>query len=153
MALLEQASELEHLLPALVRLLLTLDPAHPLADLPVAQLRLCTLLQNQPRSMSALGEELGISVSAVTQIADRLERTDLVERVAEADDRRQKSLRLTPHGAAMMRLRRETRTRRAAEALSQMPPEERGAALHALRALLDASRATVPKRRDREEQG
>ena len=38
--------------------------------------------------MSALGRKLGVSLSAMTQIADRLERADMVKRVAEDSDRR-----------------------------------------------------------------
>lgn len=142
--LLDQASQLECLLPALMRRLFTLEPGHPVTELPLAQLRVCIVLQAGPRTMSALGEELGISVSAITQIADRLERAGFVERVAEADDRRMKRLQLTSHGAGMMGARRERRVRRAAEALDRMPPETRAAVLRALHALLDASVATAP---------
>jgi DNA-binding MarR family transcriptional regulator len=137
----DQAARLEWLLPALLRRLFTLDPAHPVAELPLAQLRVCMILQAGPRTMSAIGEELGTTVSAVTQIADRLERAGLVERVPEGSDRRAKRLQLTPHGADVMRSRRETRIRRAAEALTPLPPATREAVLHALQTLLDASRA------------
>src|SRR5438128_8143690 len=89
----EQAAQLECLLPKLMRRLFTLQDA--VSQLPLAQLRLCTILQGGPRPMSVLGEELSISVSAVTQIADRLERAGLVERVSEAEDRRMRRLRLT----------------------------------------------------------
>src|SRR5207245_7427659 len=90
--LLTQAASLESLLPKLMRRLFTLDPSHPANELPVAQLRVCTILQSGPRTVSAIGEELRISVSAATQIADRLERSGLVERVAEPDDRRMKKV-------------------------------------------------------------
>src|SRR5215472_9587622 len=95
-SLISQAAKLECLLPKLMRRLFTLDPSHPANELPVAQLRVCVILQAGPRTVSAVSEELGISVSATTQIADRLERAGLVERVAERDDRRMKLLRLTP---------------------------------------------------------
>ena len=72
--LLVQAGKLESLLPTLMRRLFTLDPSHPANDLPLAQLRVCTILQAGPRTVSAIGEELRISVSAATQIADRLEK-------------------------------------------------------------------------------
>jgi DNA-binding MarR family transcriptional regulator len=140
----QQASWLESLLPKLMRHLFALDPDHPAMELPLAQLRVCTVLQAGPRTISALGEELGNSVSAVTQIADRLERAGFVERVAERDDRRVRILRLTPHGAEVMRSRREVRVRRAMEALATLPPANREAVLHAVRVLLDASRLTAP---------
>src|ERR1041384_4601079 len=129
----QQASWLESLLPKLMRHLFSLDPEHPAMELPLAQLRVCTVLQSGPRPISALGEELGISVSAVTQIADRLERSGFLERVAEKDDRRMKKLRLTPHGAQVMNSRREARVRRAREALATLPPANREAVLKAVR--------------------
>src|SRR5690349_24792691 len=74
-AVLDQAAQLEQLLPVVMRQLFTADPAHPVTDLPFGQFRLCVLLhQRGKRTMSHLGDELGISVSAVTQMADRLER-------------------------------------------------------------------------------
>jgi DNA-binding MarR family transcriptional regulator len=141
--LLDQAAQLECLLPLLARRLFTLDANHPAMELPVAQLRVCTLLQAGPRPMSAISEELGISVSAITQIADRLERAGLVERVSGQDDRRMKKLQLTPHGVEIMRSRREQRVRRSADALAQLPPAAREAVLAALQALVEASRATA----------
>lgn len=143
--LLDQAVRLECLLPKLMRRLFTLDPTHPATELPVAQLRVCSILQGGPRTMSAIGEELRISVSAVTQIADRLERAGFVERVAGRDDRRMKQLQLTPREAEIMRSRRETRIRRAADALALLPPAARDAVLEALRVLLDASLASAPE--------
>ena len=48
--------------------------------------------------MSALSREFGVSLSAMTRIADRLERARLVKRVAEGGDRRIRHLQLTPRG-------------------------------------------------------
>jgi DNA-binding MarR family transcriptional regulator len=148
--LLAQAAKLESLVPKLMRRLFTLDPSHPANELPLAQLRVCTILQAGPRTVSAIGEELGISVSAATQIADRLERAELVERVAERDDRRMKKVQLTAHGTEVMRSRRETRVQGAAAALVQLPPVARVEVLHALQVLLDASLAAVPKSAEEE---
>ena len=148
--LLVQAAKLESLLPQLMRRLFTLDPCHPANEMPVAQLRVCTILQSGPRTVSAIGEELRISVSAVTQIADRLERADFVERVAEPDDRRMRKLQLTPHGAGVMCSRRETRVQGVAAVLETLPPAARAEVLQAFHVLLDASLATVPQVSDEE---
>ena len=142
--LLEQAAQIECLLPKLMRRLLTLDPSHPVHELPLAQLRVCVILQSGPKTMSALSDELGISVSAVTQIADRLEASGYVERLAGPDDRRMKVLQLTPLGADLMRARRETRVKRTAEALGQLTCRQRQDVLDAVRMLLEASEATAP---------
>jgi DNA-binding MarR family transcriptional regulator len=131
----DQASEVERLFPQIGRRLFTIHPDDPAADLPVTQLRVCTLLRNGPATMSALGDDLGISMSAVTQIADRLERAGLVARVAEADDRRMKKLLLTAHGEEVMQARWERRVECVSAALATLTDERRADVLCALRDL------------------
>ena len=137
----QMATELECLLPKLMRRLFTLEPDHPVAELPLAQLRVCTILQSGPRSMSVLSDELGISMSAMTQIADRLERSGLVGRAGELDDRRIKLLLLTDVGEKLMRDRRETRIERAESALSLIEPDNRAEVIRSIRTILRASEA------------
>ena len=139
-----QAAELETLLPALMRKLFTLDPENPVSDLPIAQLRVCTLLQSGPRTLSNLSQDLSISVSAMTQIADRLERAGMVERVSGAEDRRVRLLQLSPPGVERMQYRRAFRTHRAQEALQQLSEEERRTVLEAVTILLNAAAETAP---------
>ena len=140
----EQAVQIEHLLPRLLRRLFTIERDHPATELPLAQLRVCTILQAGPRTLSAIGEELRISVSATTQIADRLEKVGMVERVSGQDDRRTKKLQLSPHGRALMQSRRDERIQRAVRALSEMPPDLRANAVQTLHALMEAVDATLP---------
>jgi DNA-binding MarR family transcriptional regulator len=140
----EQAKQLETVLPALMRRLFTLNPEHPVSDLPVAQLRVCIVLQSGPKPMSAASEELGISMSATTQLADRLERAGLVERVADPDDRRMKRLSLTAYGAELMAWRRNVRLARTQEMLTVLTPEERLEALRVVGRMLEAAHATRP---------
>jgi len=103
--------------------------------MPVAQLRVCTILQAGARSISAMAEELGTSLSAVTQLADRLERSGMVERIPESDDRRSRKLQLTPHGTEVMKARRRIRVRRLAAALARLPESTRMDVLESLEAL------------------
>ncbi len=140
----EQAVLLECLLPKMMRRLFSLEHDHPIYELPLAQLRVCTVLANGPKPMSAIGEELRISTSAITQLADRMERAGLVERVLGLEDRRVRELRLTKDGAEMMRSRRDARVRRASEALARLSSEQRDALLENIRALLQAAEATAP---------
>jgi DNA-binding MarR family transcriptional regulator len=102
------------------------------SELPVAQLRVCGTLFRGPRPMSALSRELGVSLSAMTQIADRLERAHLVQRVATGSDRRIKCLQLTPRGEKIMRIREDVRAQRAAAMLEHLPPTVREGALESL---------------------
>lgn len=130
-----QASEIVDLLPRTMRGLFALDVDDPATELPVGQLRVCGVLKDGPHNMSALSRELGISLSATTQIADRLERAGFVERVCADGDRRVKRLILTPHGTRVMRERRERRIACVREALSRLTPEAREDVLAALRLL------------------
>jgi DNA-binding MarR family transcriptional regulator len=59
--------------------------------------------------MSVLSRELGTTLSAMTQITDRLERAHLVERITGGEDRRMKLLKLTPHAEQLLQARRERR--------------------------------------------
>ena len=138
--LLRQAETIATLMPALARSLFAVhnDVA---ADLPLGQLRVCGILEEGPQSMSALSREMGVSLSAMTQIADRLERSEWVRRVAEDNDRRVRRLQLTPHGEAMMRERKKGRIERARVVLGGLQPEERAQVLRAFEALLRASTA------------
>ena len=143
-----QAEALVSMLPRLARGLFTIDTGDPAMELPIAQMRVCSILREGPRSMSALACELGISHSAMTQVADRLERSRYVERVAETADRRAKSLQLTPHGAKAMRRRYEKRLARVLQVIERLDPETRERAVSALEALLDACASPGPQAGD-----
>lgn len=137
------AGQAETIATTLSRLMRALGtPEDPACDLPLAQLRLCHVLRESPRTMTSLSKELGTSQSAITQTADRLERAGIIERLSEDDDRRLRHLRLTAHGAAMLEARRTARTRRIAEALAALPNDQRAGICEALGALLQASIAT-----------
>jgi DNA-binding MarR family transcriptional regulator len=135
----EQASEITSLFVSLTRQLLAVDDI--VADLPLRQLRVCALLYDGPRSMSSLSRELGVSLSAMTQIADRLERARLVKRLFEGSDRRVRSLQLTPRGQEIMRLREEARIHRAQVVAERMTTAARTRVISAMTALLDACSA------------
>jgi DNA-binding MarR family transcriptional regulator len=136
-----QAELISGLLRQLMRGVAPEYAADPAADLPLAQLRLCNLLYEGPRTMSRASRELGISVSAITQLADRLERAGMVERVADSQDQRVRTLHLTPLGLERMTSRHEGRVNRVREVLSRLPAEQREPTVAALAALVQAARA------------
>lgn len=137
--LLHQAAMIADELPSVMRQLFTFanDPAD---DLPLAQLRVCSILSAGSRPMSALSREVGVSVSAMTQIADRLERARLVKRIAEGTDRRVRCLQLTPRGEKMMHMRRQARIGRVSNVLANLSPEARAEVTRGVELLLNASR-------------
>jgi DNA-binding MarR family transcriptional regulator len=134
----EDAEAIASLLPALIRRLFAVDDQLA-AQLPVAQLRVCGMLYDGgPQRMSALGRAMGVSLSAMTQIADRLERAGLVNRVAEGGDRRIRCLQLTPRGQKVMQRRQQARVERVTALLEQLSPQDRKTAISGLQLLLEA---------------
>jgi DNA-binding MarR family transcriptional regulator len=138
--LLQQAKKLETILPDVMHLMMRHAKGQPLAELP-GQVRVCRILEAGPVTLSALGEELGVTPSAVTQIADRLERAGYVTRAMGDSDRRVRRLCLTPDGEEMMRSRHQARTERAAKVLDVLPPLQRDALIESLEALASAARS------------
>jgi DNA-binding MarR family transcriptional regulator len=141
----EQAKEIVALLPAVMRGLFRLDDDLA-TELPLAQLRVCSLLMEGPRSMSILSREVGVTLSAMTQIADRLERSRLVKRVPEGTDRRVRCLQLTPRGEHLMHRRDNERQQAAEAALRQLSPQARTELLKNLDGLLQACDAAANSR-------
>ena len=136
-ALHQQAELLDSQFMVLGRYLFGMED-DPVVQLPLGQLRVCGMLYQQgPRSLSALGKELAVSLSAMTQIADRLERARLVKRIADEADRRVKSLQLTVRGQEIMRCREESRIRRMFAMLARLSPEAREEAAGVFQALAD----------------
>jgi DNA-binding MarR family transcriptional regulator len=69
-------------------------------NMSVAQVRALYALR-EPLSMRELAERLYLDPSNLTALVDRLEELGLVERRADADDRRVKRLVITPKGARL----------------------------------------------------
>jgi DNA-binding MarR family transcriptional regulator len=134
----EQAATIVGLVQSLLREL-TAGSNDPAIELPLAQLRVCRVLSSGLQSISAISRELGVSLSAITQIADRLERAHLVRRVTEGEDRRVRCLQLTSRGEKLLRLHDEERIRRMTAALEQVTPEAREETVKMLRGLVQAS--------------
>jgi DNA-binding MarR family transcriptional regulator len=143
----DQAEAMLSLLPAVMRNLFRLDDDLA-TELPLAQLRVCSILREGPRPMSMLSREMGVSLSAMTQIADRLERSRLVTRVSEGPDRRVRCLQLTPHGEHLMHRRDAEHAQSVREVLEHLSPRARSEALKSLDALLQACFA-AKNRKDR----
>lgn len=144
-AITEQAETLSNLLPSVVRRLFLGSQNSTTSDMPITQLRVCLLLQSGERTMTAISEEMGVTMSAVTQIADRLERSNMVERVTDREDRRVKILRLTSFGHEVLQARLQMRARRLADVLNVLPPDVRVALIQNLQSLLEACYAVTPE--------
>ena len=126
-------------LPTLMRDLFFQLADNPASELPLARFRVCGILQHGPRSMSNLSRELGVSLSAMTQIADRLERGQLVRRAAADNDRRVRSLQLTPEGETMMHKRHQARTQRIMATMARLSCAEQMQVVRGLEILRKAA--------------
>jgi DNA-binding MarR family transcriptional regulator len=91
--------------------------------------------------MSTLSRELSVSLSALTQIADRLERAGLVTRVFEETDRRVRCLQLTERGEEIMRAREQARIERVSAMLGQLSQRARKEVVVSLQAMMKACEA------------
>ena len=136
-----QARELDAILMALGRQIL--KDNDPVGELPLRQLRVCMMLWAGSRAMSDLSRELGVTLSAMTQIANRLERAGMVTRGFETTDRRVRQLSLTPRAQRMLHVRQESRISRIATVLDRIEPVARGKALAALDALRSVAEASA----------
>lgn len=137
--LVQQAKRLEKTLPEVMHLMMRPGKDQPLSEMP-GQVKVCRILEAGPVSLSALGDELGVTSSAVTQIADRLERAGYVARATEGSDRRVRHLCLTEAGKEMMRARHAARTERAAVVLEALTPCQRMALIESLEEFARAAR-------------
>jgi DNA-binding MarR family transcriptional regulator len=117
-----RAKEVHAALLGFGRKLLTVDD--PTLDLPVRQLKVCLALLKRSSSMSEVSREIGLSPSAVTQVADRLVRRGLVERAFQDEDRRVRKLKLTTKGLHLMRSHEGKQLRRIAAALGRLSESE-----------------------------
>lgn len=143
-----EAAHVASLMLATAREVLPLDDSC-VVNLPVGQLRVCGALMGGPQPMSALGAELGVTQSAMTQIADRLERAGLARRMAGEGDRRVKRLGLTPRGQRLMAEREKQRVTRMSALLNRLSPSARKHVLHAFNLLAEVCAAlrNQPRRR------
>ncbi len=148
----DEAKTVADLLMVLMRQL-TAGLDDPVVNLPLAQLRVCGVLRHGPLPMSAIGRELRASLSAMTQIADRLERAHLVKRVPRGDDRRVRCLQLTERGVRMIRLHEKARLGQMSKVLGNLTPKERQEVTAALRTMIRASAPAKGQDGDSAERG
>jgi DNA-binding MarR family transcriptional regulator len=145
------AHQISRLLPRAVvelRVPTLVDPGRN--DLTSAQLRALLALADAPRSgvrTGRLADRLGVTLPAVTTIADRLVEGGYLERVRDPTDRRVVLLRLSTQGAALiqdLRRRLEDRVRSALQAMDRVRQEAVVEALQQVMALVAQLRLIDP---------
>ena len=135
-------AEADGLLMSVVRDLLYVEDRT--SDLPLRQLHVCASLYGGPLSMSQLSRKLGVSMSAMTQIADRLERSGMVARQASDPDRRVRCLILTPRGRRALQAHEKIRQERLAAAFQTLDAASRRKLIAGLK-LFQAACTTIAR--------
>ncbi len=104
---------------------------------------LFVLLQEQPLTVSALADRLGVGISAGSRVVDRLVQFHLVERSDDPDNRRRSLVRLTGHGGALINRLQQGRLDRLRRCLRQLSEEQLSGLINGLRALDEAAGAVA----------
>ena len=139
-------AEVARLLPCAMRWLFA-PAAEPslLWELPPPQMRaLFMLRQGGDLTMHEIAGRLGVAMSTATQLADRLERLALVERLADAADLRLVRLALTDAGRAAIAEHARRRDERIAAAMERLTAAEQETVLRGLSLLEKAAREGAP---------
>jgi DNA-binding MarR family transcriptional regulator len=134
----QHAAKVEQLLPKILRIIYRSTEESTFAELPLAQFRILRVLHAGPRTITSIGDELGLTASAVTQMANRLQDAGMIERFEDLDDRRVKHLCLSSRALKMMSARQERRVGRMERVLEHIPQERRADIVTSLEALLRA---------------
>lgn len=92
-------------------------------------------------TISDLAAVLGVSLSAVTSLVDRLVSDELVERRHSEEDRRLVLVRLTPRGEQVLAAKQTARTQLIAAAFASLTPRE----ISTLMAILEKATANLTK--------
>lgn len=143
------AQQLEQLLPRLMRSISTLTPEDPLYSVTTSQMKVLTLVSTGTTSTTCLGNQLKISLSAVSQIIERLRESGLIESVEDTEDRRQRVIRLTKIGQSAMDARKQGRIHRINAALNEFSEGESSELLHWIQKLAETCQApTDPATRE-----
>ncbi len=113
----------------------------PRSQLPNASLAVLEhLALAGPLTIGEAAGHLRRAQSVVSEIVSHLERQGLLEREHDPADRRRTLIWLTPDGQAVLRRQREVLSADLlTDALSRMPPDQVGALISALRALVQSA--------------
>ncbi|MEA2639592.1 MAG: MarR family transcriptional regulator, organic hydroperoxide resistance regulator [Chloroflexota bacterium] len=94
-------------------------------DLTMAQFKAaCALAIDQPATVGALGQRLGIGLPAASHIVERLVRLELADRYDDPNDRRRAYVRLTAAGEALIGQMRDGSRERIRTRLARLADDE-----------------------------
>ena len=111
-------------------------PLPELDALPLAQMRLLwAVFYGAQATMKDYSERLGVSQSTVTQLAERLVRRGLIERLSDPEDRRVVRLHVSQAGSQIMRTAKDQEHQTLQAIWQAITPEEQQAIMRGLELL------------------
>ncbi len=99
--------------------------------------------------VSDIGEDLGVTNAAASQMIDRLVQQNLIQRAEDPNDRRVKSLTLTQKGRALVEESIASRRRWMEELTQTLTPQEQEAIIQSLTLLTEAALGLEPERAEK----
>ncbi len=106
-------------------------------DLSISQVGALFQVHHGRANVSNLGEGLGITTAAASQMLDRLVQQDLIRRSEDPDDRRAKKLMLTGKGCRLVQQSLQTRQNWLAEVVEALSAREREQVAAAVKILIE----------------
>jgi len=121
-------------------------PVFPDSHLSMSQMKVLMLLAvGGERRMSDLAPQLGISLSTLSSLVERLVEADLAQRGEDPRDRRSVLVSLTPEGRALLDRFQELGGEQLRELLSHLSAGELETVNHAIDVLVAAARRLTPE--------
>ena len=136
MSSLEISTQLEVLLPRVIRALHRDVTVDPLREIPVAQVRVLLMLNDGPTTPSKLSAELGMAPSAISQVIKRLRLGGWVNHSGDDDDQRVRHIHLSEKGAEILKERMQLRIASAEPRVSQLSDDEQSQLISILQKLV-----------------
>ena len=122
------------------------SPVFPDSHLSMSQMKVLLLLAVRgERRMSDLAAQLGISLSTLSSLVERLVEADLAQRSEDIRDRRIVLVSLTPAGRALLDRFQELGADQLRELLAQLDAAELETVNRAIEALVAAARRLAPE--------
>ncbi len=106
-------------------------------DLSISQVGALFQVHHGRANVSNLGEGLGITTAAASQMLDRLVQQDLIRRSEDPQDRRAKKLMLTSKGCRFVQQSLQARQSWLAEVVEGLSPREREQVAAAVKILIE----------------
>lgn len=114
------------------------------SELTLLQLGTLLLLEDgQARTVGALGEQIGRSLSATSRLVEQLVKRELLRREEDPDDRRARRVTIAARGRKLLQVMVRRRAETEMRLIAALAPEDQRTVLRGLELLAEAARKQV----------